>query len=127
MTAEIQYAVIHVEDGPAAAWPVVERVPGGWQSGAHHYPDASVLDVTPLALAGPGEVVVRLPEPHEVDDMTWPLPGGGYVEATWDSRVWDSRTGYDHSPDEAQACAAAQLAAAARTTSPAEPTEAGAR
>lgn len=45
------YAIIHVRDGASEAWPVVTRTyGGGWQSGAHHYPDAEVLDVTPLRL-----------------------------------------------------------------------------
>lgn len=44
------YAVIHVSPGPGLdAWPVVQRVPGGWQSGVHHYPDEEVLDVQKLA------------------------------------------------------------------------------
>lgn len=42
------YATIKVENGVAKAWPVVERVGGGWQSGAHHYPDAVVASVRPL-------------------------------------------------------------------------------
>ncbi|UKD50863.1 hypothetical protein L3Q65_00795 (plasmid) [Amycolatopsis sp. FU40] len=46
------YAIIHVAPKPGLeAWPVVERVPGGWQSGVHHYPDEDVIDVsTPLRL-----------------------------------------------------------------------------
>jgi hypothetical protein len=46
------FARIHVRSGEDGhAWPVVERVAGGWQSGAHHYPDAEVLDVRQLPLA----------------------------------------------------------------------------
>ena len=46
-----EYAIIHVKpDANSDAWPVVERVAGGWQSGAHHYPDRAVLAVTPLHL-----------------------------------------------------------------------------
>ena len=50
-----QYAIIHVqyENGTTEAWPVVQRVPGGWQSGVHHYPDDAVLDVRPLTLVDP--------------------------------------------------------------------------
>jgi hypothetical protein len=44
------YAVIHVPTPDGFAWPIVERVVGGWQSGEHHYPDAGVLDVRPLTL-----------------------------------------------------------------------------
>ncbi|HEY3480864.1 MAG TPA: hypothetical protein VGL02_18360 [Streptomyces sp.] len=46
------YAIIHVSPGPGReAWPIVERVPGGWQSGVHHYPDEDVIEVsTPLRL-----------------------------------------------------------------------------
>lgn len=47
-----RYAVIHVSPRPGSdAWPIVERVPGGWQSGAHHYPDEDVLDVQPLPIS----------------------------------------------------------------------------
>ena len=51
-----QYATIHVqyENGTSEAWPIVHRVPGGWQSGAHHYPDDAVIDVSPLTLVAPG-------------------------------------------------------------------------
>jgi hypothetical protein len=46
------YAHIHVSPEPGCdAWPVVERVPGGWQSGVHHYPDEEVLGVRLLRLA----------------------------------------------------------------------------
>lgn len=46
-----RYAVIHVSPRPGSdAWPIVERVPGGWQSGAHHYPDEDVIDVQPLPI-----------------------------------------------------------------------------
>lgn len=51
-TAYPQFARIHVS--PSAGtheWPVVERVNGGWQSGGHHYPDSTVLEVRPLYLA----------------------------------------------------------------------------
>lgn len=51
MTDSTQYAVIHVKAGTTGdAWPIVERVPGGWQSGAHHYPDAEVLSMRALHL-----------------------------------------------------------------------------
>lgn len=54
MTHYPKYAVIRVHPGPgAAAWPIVQRVPGGWQSGAHHYPDAEVHEVRPLHLVEP--------------------------------------------------------------------------
>ena len=43
-------AMIHVQPRPGLeAWPIVERVPCGWQSGVHHYPDEDVLDVSPIA------------------------------------------------------------------------------
>ncbi|MFF4026984.1 hypothetical protein ACFYY5_29450 [Nocardia elegans] len=46
-TVAEQYAIIHVEPKPGShAWPVVERVEGGWQSGAHHYRDREVLDIS---------------------------------------------------------------------------------
>jgi len=48
-----QYAIIHVGTLGGDAWPIVERVPDGWQSGAHHYPDDVVLDVHPLDLPTP--------------------------------------------------------------------------
>jgi hypothetical protein len=45
------YAIIHVKETPTCdAWPIVERVPDGWQSGVHHYDDEDVLDLTPLHL-----------------------------------------------------------------------------
>lgn len=45
----MKYAMIHVKPTTGAdAWPVVERVPGGWSSGVFHYPDETVLDVQPL-------------------------------------------------------------------------------
>jgi len=47
---ESQYAIIHVGTLGGDAWMIVERVPGGWQSGTHHYPDDVVLDVQPLNL-----------------------------------------------------------------------------
>lgn len=48
-TAYPQFARIHVSPSPDThEWPVVERVSGGWQSGAHHYPDSVVLDYEPL-------------------------------------------------------------------------------
>lgn len=50
-----EYAVIHVRDGASESWPVVERVSGGWQSGAHHYPDATVLGVRTMVLVQPDE------------------------------------------------------------------------
>jgi hypothetical protein len=48
-----RYAVIHVQDGNNHAWPIVERTRGGWQSGAHHYPDRDVRKVAPLTLIDP--------------------------------------------------------------------------
>jgi hypothetical protein len=45
------YAIIHVREGSTESWPVVERVPGGWSSGVHHYRDEDVLDVQPLEMA----------------------------------------------------------------------------
>jgi hypothetical protein len=44
-----QVAVIEVRHGGphSKSWPIVERVPGGWQSGEHHYPDKDVVSVTP--------------------------------------------------------------------------------
>lgn len=58
--AERRFAIIHVRSNvhglAVEAWPIVERTIGGWQSGIHHYPDAEVLDVRPLALvAGDGD------------------------------------------------------------------------
>lgn len=51
---EPRYARIHVRPSlDADAWPVVERVPGGWQSGQHHYPDSDVLQVIPLPIHAP--------------------------------------------------------------------------
>ncbi|OBA53056.1 hypothetical protein A5789_24925 [Nocardia sp. 852002-51101_SCH5132738] len=51
--AQANIAIIHVQSGPSGeAWPIVERVPGGWQSGAHHYRDADVLDVSPIVADG---------------------------------------------------------------------------
>ena len=54
-----RYAIIQVSTETngmqGSAWPIVERVPGGWQSGAHHYPDAEVGQVRPLALAAPAD------------------------------------------------------------------------
>ncbi|MFI6302149.1 hypothetical protein ACIBCH_09780 [Amycolatopsis thailandensis] len=51
MTGHPAYAIIHVKETPTCdAWPIVERVPGGWQSGVHHYEDERVLAVTPLYL-----------------------------------------------------------------------------
>jgi len=45
------YAIIHVKESPSCdAWPIVERVPGGWSSGVHHYEDSRVIDLTPLHL-----------------------------------------------------------------------------
>lgn len=35
-----------VDGSGGVAWPLVERVPGGWQSGEHHYPDADVIRIT---------------------------------------------------------------------------------
>lgn len=53
------YARVHVKVGESGeAWPVVERVHGGWQSGGHHYPDADVLDVASLPLVDPRRLVV---------------------------------------------------------------------
>lgn len=52
-----QFAIIHVRDGDSEAWPVVERVRGGWQSGAHHYPDVSVIAVQPLTAEADGSVL----------------------------------------------------------------------
>lgn len=46
------YAIIHVRVDASESWPVVARVPGGWQSGTHHYPDSTVLDVRGLTAAG---------------------------------------------------------------------------
>ena len=44
-------ALIHVSPRPGSdAWPIVERVAGGWQSGEHHYADADVPDVHDLDL-----------------------------------------------------------------------------
>lgn len=42
-------AVIEVwHGGPGSrSWPLAERVPGGWQSGGEHYPDATVAEATP--------------------------------------------------------------------------------
>jgi hypothetical protein len=70
-----QYAIIRVqyEPGGGEAWPVVQRVPGGWQSGAHHYPDDAVLSVRPLTLVDPGDtrpIVQRVAEhllTHAID------------------------------------------------------------
>jgi len=46
-----QFAHIQVRNGPDSyAWALVERVSGGWQSGAHHYPDEDVQDIRPLYL-----------------------------------------------------------------------------
>jgi hypothetical protein len=59
-----RYAVIHVPTPDGFAWPIVERVAGGWQSGAHHYPDSIVLDVRPLTLvdlAGPDAATADAP------------------------------------------------------------------
>jgi hypothetical protein len=45
------YAIIHVKESPSCdAWPIVERVPGGWSSGVHHYEDSRVIDLMPLHL-----------------------------------------------------------------------------
>lgn len=50
-TGQPAFAVIEVNDGDhGKAWPLVSRVGGGWQSGAHHYPDTDVLSVQPLRL-----------------------------------------------------------------------------
>lgn len=43
-------ARIEVGSGLVISWPVVERVAGGWQSGAHHYPDSTVLTVQVLPI-----------------------------------------------------------------------------
>lgn len=52
-TAYPPIAIIKVATGPDGfAWLIVERVPNGWQSGEHHYPDGDVLEMH--ALAGPG-------------------------------------------------------------------------
>lgn len=65
-----RYAVIHVQRANGHAWPIVERVVGGWQSGAHHYPDRDVLSVKPLALAPPPRVFL----PGDT------VPGGVWVD-----------------------------------------------
>jgi hypothetical protein len=44
------FARIKVVDGPLASFPIVERVYGGWQSGAMHYPDSLVESYAPLHL-----------------------------------------------------------------------------
>lgn len=60
-TAHPRFAIIHVKpDANTQAWPVVERVPGGWQSGVHHYPDRDVLSVKPLHLAPTTDVTATL-------------------------------------------------------------------
>lgn len=52
MSEHPPYAVIHVSPSPGSdEFPVVARVNGGWQSGGHHYPDSTVLDVKPLYLS----------------------------------------------------------------------------
>jgi len=73
-----RYAVIHVKPTPTSdAWPIVERTyGGGWQSGAHHYPDAEVLDVRPLALVAAPRV--WLPG-DTVPAGTWAIDADGYV------------------------------------------------
>jgi hypothetical protein len=48
VAATPQHAIIRVKRGHGNEWPIVERVPGGWQSGAHHYPDRDVVNVKPL-------------------------------------------------------------------------------
>lgn len=140
--AQATYAVIHVRSKgwpTTDAWPIVERVPGGWQSGVHHYPDADVLDVTPLALAGPGEVVVRLPAPRVVSgcdcklpcdddpDDTYAVFGGQVDVPAGIQEVWptdEASVNGPWAPDEAKSYGLALLAAARWcATSPAEPTE----
>lgn len=44
------YAIIRIRNGNNHAWPIVERVHDGWQSGAHHYYAGDVLQVWPLTL-----------------------------------------------------------------------------
>lgn len=113
--AETEYAVIHVKDGPAESWPVVERVPGGWQSGAHHYPDADVLRVTPLRLAPPGAVVV--PAEH-VDVLT---------DALSECTFWACK-GPTLDPEPmvtCNSCYATAIVRAARETTPAPETGGG--
>jgi hypothetical protein len=63
VTEQPQYAIIHVKPTPESdAWPVVERVPGGWQSGVFHYPDEIVLKVDPLSLVPTAVLAVVLEE-----------------------------------------------------------------
>lgn len=73
-----QYAIIRVqyEPGTSEAWPIVERVPGGWQSGAHHYPDDAVLNVRPLALTDASRVAALEEIAEEAREM---LDGGRIV------------------------------------------------
>lgn len=84
------YAIIHVRSGPnGEAWPLVERVPdvlgGGWQSGAHHYPDASVLDVKPLTLVDPDELA-RLRTPGNLWHQPY-VPHSGVDRARYQVAV----------------------------------------
>ena len=61
-----RFARIHVRPSPGTeVWPVVERVNGGWQSGGHHYPDATVLGVAPLHLIPNAELV----EPNDHPEL----------------------------------------------------------
>lgn len=61
-----RFARIHVRTSPGTeVWPVVERVNGGWQSGGHHYPDATVLGVEPLHLIPNADLV----EPNDHPEL----------------------------------------------------------
>ncbi len=114
MSVTPQYAVIHVKPTPTSdAWPIVERTRGGWQSGAHHYPDADVLDVRPLALVR--EPRVWLPG-DTVPAGVWTVDAKGGLDISDAAReVWecDGPLVEVHMPDYAAAVAAEQARRAA--------------
>lgn len=74
-------AMIHVkhEDGVTESWPIAERVPGGWQSGVMHYPDAVVAKVlavyTRLGPTAGGEIPA--PESREYAEFE-----------AWEQAMW---------------------------------------
>jgi hypothetical protein len=84
------YATIKVENGASRAWPVVERVGGGWQSGAHHYPDDTVSAVRVLTaqdvLRRGGETGDHGPEKCRHPEHG-KLPSGAAVG--WTSTGWE--------------------------------------
>lgn len=69
-----RYASIKVVDGPVTSFLLAERVPGGWQAGVMHYPDAMVERFTPMTVfPTPTEDLGR---PNEFDSG---IPGARYL------------------------------------------------